>query len=198
MGVGTTAGNAGQPVGVSGTINGVTETASYSYDDVGRLVTSSQTSNGASAQRRFVYDRWGNRTSVWDSTTGGNQIQIVTLQQSSGVPTNRLQSVTAGGTVKYTTDSAGNVTNDGLHNYTYDGANRLTSVDLGSTAQYSYDFNNRRVKRLAAGATTHFIWHGRRVLAEHDGTSGNMLVDYITFGDSTVAKVQANGAVTYL
>ena len=43
MGSGTTAGNAGQLMSISGTIGGVTESAAYTYDDLGRLVTSNQT-----------------------------------------------------------------------------------------------------------------------------------------------------------
>jgi RHS Repeat. len=74
-------------------INQTTESAAYTYDNVGRLVTSNQTSNGQTAQRRFDYDRWGNRTTVWDATTGGAQIQNLTLELSSRVPTNRLSSV---------------------------------------------------------------------------------------------------------
>ncbi|MEN3334929.1 MAG: hypothetical protein V7641_4294 [Blastocatellia bacterium] len=95
MGVGSTAGNAGQLMAISSTstINATTESASYTYDNYGRLVTSNQTSNGASAQRRFDYDRWGNRTAVYDATSGGNLIQAVALEQTSGIPTNRIESV---------------------------------------------------------------------------------------------------------
>ena len=59
MGADSTAGNARQLMTISGTIGGLTESAAYSYDNLGRLVTSNQTSNGATAQRRFAYDRWG-------------------------------------------------------------------------------------------------------------------------------------------
>ena len=53
MGVGTTPGNAGQLMAVNNnsTIDGVAESASYTYDSYGRLVTSNQTSSGSSAQR---------------------------------------------------------------------------------------------------------------------------------------------------
>ncbi len=54
-GAGTTAGNAGQLMTVSGTINGVSESASYTYDLVGRLVTSNQSTNGVNAQRRCIF-----------------------------------------------------------------------------------------------------------------------------------------------
>ena len=52
MGSGSTAPNADQLMSVSGTIGALTESAAYTYGLLGRLVTSSQTSNGASAQRR--------------------------------------------------------------------------------------------------------------------------------------------------
>src|SRR5260370_481808 len=101
MGTGTTVGNAGQLMAINNnsTINGTSESAAYTYDLEGRLVTSSQTTNGSSAQRRFAYDRWGNRTGMWDSASGGNQIQTITLQQSGGVPTNKIQPVAGDGAV---------------------------------------------------------------------------------------------------
>jgi RHS repeat-associated protein len=107
MGAGSTTGNAGQLMAINNnsTINGTAESAAYTYDNLGRLVTSNQTSNSASAQRRFAYDRWGNRTGMWDATSGGNQIQSVTLEQSGGAPTNRIQTVStsngSGGSPSY-------------------------------------------------------------------------------------------------
>lgn len=190
MGTGTTSGNTGQLVSVSGIVSGQTESAAYTYDLEHRVVTSSQTSNGAAAQRRFGYDRWGNRTGVWDAVSGGNQIQSVTLQQAGGVPTNRIQSVTTTGTVSHTYDQAGNLTADGVHTYVYDGQNRLVSVDGGATAQYAYDYLNRRVKRIASGATTHYIFRGNTLLAEHDGATGAVIVDYIYAGNVLIAREQ--------
>jgi hypothetical protein len=121
MGALSTAGNAGQLMAINNasTIKGTAESAAFTYDNVGRLVTSDQTSNGSSAQRRFGFDRWGNRTGVWDATSGGNQIQSIALQGSGAIPTNQIQSATSGGTVNYTHDAAGNVSNDGAHAYTY-------------------------------------------------------------------------------
>ena len=168
FGVGTTAGNPGQLLSVSGTINGTTESASYTYDNYGRLVASSQTSNGTSAQRRFAYDRWGNRTGVWDATSGGTQIQSVSLQTVSfpgtgSAPTNHITSVTnSGSTASYTYDSVGNgggnVVNDGSHSYAYDSEYRLVSVDSGTTASYAYDHQNRRDKKTVGSTVTHYIW----------------------------------------
>jgi RHS repeat-associated protein len=198
MGAGTAAGNNGQMTTMSGTINGATESAAYGYDDLGRLVTSSQASNGATAQRRFAYDRYGNRTAMWDSISGGNQLQSITLQQSGGAPTNQIQSVSGSGAGNYVYDSTGNVTSDGAHTYTYDAESRLVAVDGGATAQYAYGKGNKRTKKVAGGATTHYVWEGNDVLAEHDGVTGNPLQDYILAGGSFIAKVNANGTFYFV
>ncbi|MEK6303861.1 MAG: RHS repeat-associated core domain-containing protein [Acidobacteriota bacterium] len=180
MGAGSTAGNAGQLMTISGTINSTTESAAYTYDLLGRLGTSNQSSNGSSAQRLFEYDRWGNRTAVYDGLPGGKtpptQIQSVTFpttfQQGGSAPTNRIGSVTnSGSTVNYTYDAAGNVTSDGLHTYTYDAENRMVGVDSGATAQYRYDHQNRRVTKIVGSSWTHYVWQGSQVIAEHDGTT---------------------------
>lgn len=140
----------------------------FTYDDLGRLVTAT----GWSAwQRRFDYDRWGNRTGVWDATVGGNQIQNVTLQMSGGAPTNRISSITNSGvTSTQTYDSAGNLTNDGAHSYQYDGEGRIASVDT-SGATYNYDSANRRVKKVTGGYTTYYIWEGAQVIAEYSNAT---------------------------
>jgi len=196
MGAGTTAGNAGQLMSIGGTIGGVTESAAYTYDDLGRLVTSNQISNASTAQRRFAYDRWGNRTGMWDATSGGNQIQSITLQQSGGAPTNRMTSVTSGSTVNYSYDAAGNVTNDGVHSYGYDSENRIVSVDGGSTTSYAYDNQNRRYKKTISATLTHYVWQGSQVLSEHNGSTGAVLIDYAYSGSRMIAKV-ASGSTQY-
>ncbi|MEK6301804.1 MAG: RHS repeat-associated core domain-containing protein [Acidobacteriota bacterium] len=182
MGAGSTAGNAGQLMTISGTINSTTESAAYTYDLLGRLGTSNQTSNGSSAQRLFEYDRWGNRMAVYDGLPGGKtpptQIQSVTfpttIQQGGSAPTNRIGSVTNNGsTVNYTYDAAGNVTNDGLHTYSYDAENRTVSADAGATAQYRYDHRNRRVTKTVGSSWTHYVWEGSQVIGEHDGTTAS-------------------------
>jgi RHS repeat-associated protein len=195
-GAGTTAGNASQLMTISGTVNAVTESTSYTYDLMGRLATSNQTSNGTSAQRGFSYDRWGNRTGVYDAVSGGNQIQSVVLQQSGGILTNRLTSVTTSGTTaNYTYDAAGNVTSDGVHTYTYDAENRVVSVDGGATAQYSYDQNNRRIKKTVGSAVTHYVWEGSQVISEHT-SAGATLAEYIYSGSRMIAKV-TSGVMRY-
>jgi RHS repeat-associated protein len=198
MGVGSTAGNAGQLMSVSGTINSTTESASYTYDNYKRLVTSNQSSNGSSAQRRFVHDRWANRTGVWDATSGGNQIQSIALQGSGGIPTNQIASVTAGSTLNYSHDAAGNVTNDGVHSYAYDSENRIVSVDGGSTASYAYDHKNRRYKKTIGSTATHYVWQGGQVIAEHNGGTGAAVVEYISSRRRMLAEVVSGNTSYFL
>ncbi|HYP26433.1 MAG TPA: RHS repeat-associated core domain-containing protein [Blastocatellia bacterium] len=192
MGAGTSAGNGGQLVGISGSIDGQTESATFKYDLQRRLVTSSQTTGGQSYQRRFEYDRWGNRTAMYDAVTGGTQIQSIALQQSSSVPTNRVQSVTQGAsTANYTYDAAGNVTNDGSHSYKYDAENRLVAVDNGATASYEYDHQNRRIIKTIGSARTDYVWDGSKVISEHDGSAGgwSAKVNYIYLGNRLIATL---------
>ncbi len=198
-GAGSTAGSSGQLMSITGSINSINESAAYTYDLPGRLVTSNQTSNSTSAQRRFAYDRWGNRTGVWDAVSGGNQIQSATLQQSGGAPTNRIASVTAGSMVNYTYDAAGNVTSDGVHSYVYDAENRLVNMDSGA-AQYRYDHQNRRVCKIVGSAWTHYIWEGGQVISEHDATTAyttnptyqvnSARVDYVYSGSRMIYNRQ--------
>lgn len=187
-GTGSLAGNAGHLMSITGTVNSTTESAAYNFDDLGRLVTSNQASNGSSAQRRYAYDRWGNRTGTWDAVSGGSQLQSVSLKQSGGAPTNQIQTVTSGSTVNYIYDAAGNLTNDGAHLYTYDAENRIVSVDAGSTATYAYDQSNQRFRKTAGSAVTHYIWHGSQVIAEHNGNTGASMADYVYSGTRLIAR----------
>lgn len=167
---GTHSGNSGQLMNItSGSqVNALSREETYGYDGVGRLVTASGWSNNW--QRRYEYDRWGNRTAVYNATTGGSQLQSLDLQTPGGVKNNRLNSVTTNGTV-YTQgyDANGNITNDGIHAYQYDGENRIVRIDQGLTndSTFVYDSANRRVKRVEQGYTTYSIWEGSNAIAEY-------------------------------
>ena len=51
----------------------------------------------------------------------------------------------------YAYDAAGDVTADGTHTYTYDAEGNLTQIDGGSTAAFTYDAENERVRRDIPG-----------------------------------------------
>jgi YD repeat-containing protein len=193
----STAGNSGLLMSVSGSINGTVESATYTYDLTGRLASASISSGGSSTVQGYDLDRWGNRIGVRNSVSGGTHLQTVAMAQSAGMPTNKIASVTVGGTTtNYSYDANGNLSNDGLNTYNYDAENRLVSVGGGAVAQYSYDVGGRRVSKASGGSTTHYVWNGAKVLEEHDGSSGNNLVSYIAMGGAVIAKVSAS-AIRY-
>lgn len=119
--------------------------------------------------------------------------------QSGGAPTNRLTSVTTSGVAaNYLYDSAGNVTNDGSRTYTYDAENRIVSVDSGATASYAYDTSNQRYKKGTGGATTHYVWQGSQVIAEHNGSTGAVVTDYVYSGSRMIANVSGGSTQYFL
>src|SRR5262249_31985663 len=166
-GTGTTAGNSGQLMSTTGTINGASRNQTFTYDTLARLVTAAGWAAGTN--RRFAYDRWGNRTGMWDAVSGGTQLQSIAIASPGGTPNNRISTVNG---INYTYDFSGNCTGDGLHTYAYDGEGRQASVDSGTTSSSAYDSNNWRVKKVAGGVTTHYVWEGAQVIAEYNGSTG--------------------------
>lgn len=155
-GVGTGNANTGQLMDITGSqINGQQRNESYNYDPVARLTQAS----GFYAQRNYTYDRWGNRTAI----SGGASQTVAMQQPGGGVTNNRIASVNSG--PSYTYDASGNSTYDAAHNYGYDGESRIVTVDSGAT--YFYDTANRRVKKVAGGYTTYYVWEGSNVVAEY-------------------------------
>jgi YD repeat-containing protein len=67
------------------------------------------------------------------------------------------------------------MTNDGFHTYTYDAEGNILQVDGGSTASYTYDALNHRV-RSQTGSTTYeymYDYAGRRTSSWYNPSSGN-------------------------
>src|SRR5215469_9316466 len=150
------------------TINSLARDETFTYDNVGRLFTAAGYSTW---QRRYQYDRYGNRTGSWDAVSGGNQSQNITLATAGGATNNRIATVNG---VSYSYDAAGDVTSDGLHTYQYDCEGRIAKVDAGGAneADYSYDLNNWRVKKVTgiggpSPVTTYYVWDGGQVISEY-------------------------------
>jgi RHS repeat-associated protein len=169
MGNGSKAGNSGQPTSVTGTINGQGRNQAFTYDNVSRLVKATASGDWAWA-RRFDYDRYGNRTAVWDAVSGGNKLQNTVIGQANGMTTNRIESVNG---TSFSYDAGGNVTGDGVKTYTYDAEKRLVSVSPPVSESYGYDASNHRVKKVVGGVVTHYIWEGDQVIAEYERGGGS-------------------------
>lgn len=189
-GVGTTVGNSGQIVSISGTINSQSRSQAFTYDNVGRLLTATGWSTW---NRRFAYDRYGNRTGMWDALTGGNQLQNIAIATTGGVANNRISNING---VTYSYDASGNCIWDGAHTYAYDGGGRQANVDSGSTSTSVYDASNWRVKKVAGGLTTHYVWEGARVIAEYNGSTGALISENVHAGSRMIARDQS-GVLRY-
>ena len=167
---GTTSNNGNiQSVGYSG--GGLSHTQSFTYDSLNRLSTATETNGGTSWSQSNAYDRYGNRQIDY----GGGSYNL-----TFSSTTNRI--TTSG----YSYDSAGNLTNDGSHSYAFDGDSKIKSVD--STTAYTYDGEGQRVKKLV-GENTRFIYGiGSELIAEYDGSSGNLNKEYVS--GSTVITIE--------
>jgi RHS repeat-associated protein len=53
------------------------------------------------------------------------------------------------------------------------------------------------VKKFSGGATTHYVWQGGQVIAEHNGSTGTVITEYIYAGSRMVAREQS-GRVFFL
>jgi RHS repeat-associated protein len=144
------------------TVPGLNVNQSYTYDSLNRLLTA-QENNGANWRQTFTYDRFGNRNFDAANTTpimlGPNPtISLANNRYSAGQG--------------YVYDAAGNLITDAAgHTYSYDAENRQTSYD-GGAVTYSYDPSGKRVKKVAGGVTTIFVYNcAGQLLAEYTNVS---------------------------
>jgi RHS repeat-associated protein len=134
---------------------------SYSYDELNRLKTSTETNQGSSTviwQEAFSFDRYGNRSFDELNTTTINRTCTPTNQNPNGVCNRNVVNPTidtatnrfADGQV-YEYDAAGNLTKDADGRlFAYDAENHQTSFGTGGSStnggQYFYDGQGKRVK----------------------------------------------------
>ena len=114
----------------------------------------------SSWSQQYDYDRYGNRRAV-----------IGTNAQNLSISTAKNRITDPG----YEYDLAGNLIADPSGKlFFYDAENRLTKVAQGDPsnviAEYFYDGNGWRVKKVANGVTTRFVYdQGGRLLTEYEG-----------------------------
>ena len=109
---------------ISGVSNAAdaTETWSYGYDDLDRLLSSTNGGN-ASLNETFTYDNAGNIT--YKSDVGTYTYPL------GGSP--RPHAPLTAGSRTFAYDANGNTTSDGARAFTYDGENRATASTASST-----------------------------------------------------------------
>ncbi len=99
----------------------------------------------------------------------------------------------------YSYDANGSMTNDGRNSLVNDEENRLgTSTYQGATANYGYDGNGLRVKKVSGGTTTVYTFSGTKVTAEYvnGAAPASPTREYIYAGSQLLAKIEG-GATNY-
>jgi RHS repeat-associated protein len=182
--------------GNNGQITNITEPAeagqsvNYSYDALGRLSTavSVGSANFPKWGLSFTYDRYGNRTAETPTAGSGMPSNSVAVDATN----NRINS---GG---YAYDLSGNMTNDGSNTLAYDAVNRAVSATSGS-GTYGYDGNGLRVKKVAGGTTTVYVFSGSKVIAEYDNGAAvaSPSREYIYSGSVMLAKIEGGSTIYY-
>jgi RHS repeat-associated protein len=191
------------PAGNNGQIQCITDnvdsgrSVSYTYDSLYRL-TSAVTNGSANYVKwglTWAYDRYGNRlnqTYTFDSPPTNS----LSFANPGGAQTNRPDGMCF--------DANGNLTAESgtcppaAPTYAYDAENRLITYS-GTAGTYAYDGNNLRVIKVAAGATTVYIFSGSKVIAEYDNgaSPASPSREYIYSGAMLLAKIEGGASIYY-
>ncbi len=168
---------------------GGSQTQTFSYDALNRLLTAQATggSNGAYGQRSYQYSAVGNITNF----------EGTAFYYQDAAHKHAVTHVggTAAGNQKYWYDPNGNawrrINGSSDINLTYDAENRLTGMSGSVTASYVYDGDGNRVKATVGGVTTVYIGN----IYERD--NGTTVRKYYYAGDVRVAT-RTGGQTYYL
>jgi hypothetical protein len=143
----------------------------YHYDPLNRLDYARDVRNGANTWvQDYDYDRYGNRTinaaNTWGAGINNKQFSLDSATNRLGVPAGQP------GSMVY--DNAGNLTTDTYTGYgtrLFDAENQMTRETNTAnvvTALYSYDGEQRRVRRRTGGQEWWYVY----------GLGGEMLAEY--------------------
>jgi RHS repeat-associated protein len=167
----------------------------FQYDPVNRLSYAVEHNNGVyndgarAWYQTFAYDPYGNRgvdvANTSDNVDDANR--ALKLADFSGANNRIMRS-------EYVYDSSGNLIAEPLENFTYDAEGRIVmaSVAGGSTSQYVYDGNSRRVKKIVGGVATRFEYGvGGELIAERNESTGAVIKDYFYKGGELLATTKA-------
>lgn len=155
-------------------------TETMTYDPQGRLETYTRNSS----TRTWSYDANGTR---YEEDEGS-------LYRTYSAYANQIQDVYRNDLYTteydYTYDYAGNRISNNLLDYYYDESSRLIEIEDNSTtiAEYEYNGLGQRVKKIAGGITTYFIYdEDGHLIGEYPSTGPD--VEYVWLANTPVAMI---------
>jgi YD repeat-containing protein len=171
----------------------------YFYDDLERLWKA--TDLAGTPLHTYLYDANGNR--IQQTVSSG------TTSYAYDTGTDRLAQTTGAEALHYSHDPygsriwAGGTTYAGTPSHVYDESNRLVEVRDPSTfavlGTYAYDVFGRRVRKVAGGVTTVFLFDAEGHLLEErkPGTSPVELRDYVYVEGEIVGLVDHAASTSF-
>lgn len=157
-------------------------TKTFTYDAIDRL----ETADGPWGQGAYKHDMLGNRMektfssikTTYKYDTNKNRLISTSSRDSSEV-------------FDFAYDENGNMTGNGRHTFDYNFENQINSVDKGAAAQYVYDGQKRRVKKVFS-ADSVIIYHydqDNNVIAETDA-KGKTLREFVHANGRLLAMIK--------
>lgn len=155
----------------------------YSYDDLGRLLSSRRGTLDSDPQNSTGLIGDPTRSQSWDLDARGNWESITTDGSTEVRSHNNQNQVTLIGENVLAYDNAGNlITDEQGRTFVYDAWNRLVRVNDANEniiAEYTYDALGRRITETKQGVTTHFYHDDAgRVILETADDPQSMLDGY--------------------
>ena len=158
-----------------------TRNKAFDYDALDRLSTA--TSSGIWGSLGWTYDGVGNR-----QTENSNSYTYFSN-------TNKLSSAN-GKSFGY--DNNGNTATEGARQYIYNQNQRLMQVnDGGMTANYGYNGNGQRVKKVVNGVTTVFHYSLSGQIIAESNSAGSITAEYVYLNSQPLAKIEGSNVYYY-
>ncbi|MBI5056236.1 MAG: choice-of-anchor D domain-containing protein [Nitrospirae bacterium] len=166
----------------------------YGYDNANRLISLENKKSDATtlASYSFTLDGNGNRTQVVQNEP---LVQILSPENASYTYNDKKNRLLAANTASFGYDFEGQLSTAYGSTYSFDYEHRLTGI--GSNTQFFYDGKGNRVQAVRDGVTTRYIYDASgNLLAEADGS--NNITSYYIYGAGLLARVTpANQVYTY-
>ena len=195
------------------TIDWLGKTASYSYDDAGRMIGVSQF-NGTASQ--YTYDDANRLTDLVDLTGPAGQV-IAGYHFSLDADGNRIHStqttplslasdtgsvamtynavknrLLTAGSIGFTFDDEGQLTSEDSDSFSFDYEHRLVGISGSVNEQFKYDGAGNRLEVTRNGVVSRYIYDlNGNLIAEAD--ANNAISRYYIYGKGLMAMVTANG-----